>query len=322
MNYNRDKSILTLATGKKLYADMAVNLGLSIRHWAPKYRFQIATDLPTEFFPKELDFEILRFPEGSLGVGFSSKLRLDLITTSEKTLFIDGDCLLFGELDSIFDRFSGHPVSVVGGSISEGEWFGDVKSVLGKMGLKEMPKFNGGIYYLERGPVCSSVYARARELESRYDELGLVRLRGRPNDELLMSLAMAEYGMKAIPDDGMIMGDLYSYSGIPSLNILRGRTLLRNPPKTSFLHRDWNPLAKASPVIVHFLGDAHNLPEYQTDVLALNLNNRGIPSCVSRSISCFFILYPGIVKRSIKNIMRPIFHRIFGVRRIIKSERI
>lgn len=316
------KKILTLAAGKKIYADMAISLGLSVRHWDPKYHFQIATDLPTEFFPKELDFEILRFPEGALGVGFSSKLRLDLITTSEKTLFIDGDCLVYGELDSIFDRFSGQPVSVVGGTISEGEWFGDVKSVLRKLGLKEMPKFNGGIYYLERGPVCSSVYARARELESQYDELGLVRLRGRPNDELLMALAMAEFGMKAIPDDGMIMGDLYSYSGIPSLNILRGRTLLRNPPKSSSIHRDWNPLSKANPLIVHFLGDAHNLPEYRADVLALNLYKRGIPAFLSRFISCFLLLYPGKTKRFLKNLMRPYFHFIFGIRRINQSERV
>jgi hypothetical protein len=269
-----------------------------------------------------LDFEILRFPEGSLGVGFSSKLRLDLIATAEKTLFIDGDCLLYGDLGPIFDRFSGHPVSVVGGSISEGEWFGDVKSVLGKLGLKEMPKFNGGIYYLEKGPVCRSVYARARELESRYDELGLVRLRDRPNDELLMALAMAEHGMKAIPDDGTIMGDPQSYPAPMKLDITRGVVILTNPPIPSPIHVSWNPLTKATPAIVHFLGNAHQTPEYRAETSFLSLKNKGLSVYIAYTFSRIFILYPGLFKRWFKNQFRAVYHRILGLRTIQKSERI
>lgn len=71
--------------------------------------------------------------------------------------------------------------------------------------IQAMPRFNGEVYYLERGRICEKVYETARELERRYDDIGFVRLRGHPNDEVLVSLAMALHGQEPIPERGDIM---------------------------------------------------------------------------------------------------------------------
>ena len=67
-----------------------------------------------------------------------------------------------------------------------------------------MPRFNGGIYYLEPGPTCTAVYEAARQLLPRYDELGFVRLRGSENDEVLMASALAIHGIAPLVEDGLI----------------------------------------------------------------------------------------------------------------------
>ena len=125
----------------------------------------------------------------------------------------------------VFDRFAGKPVSVIGGTISEGEWFGDVAHTCQLAGVSELPKFNGGIYYLKSGPKATAVYERARALLLDYDAMGLVRLRDAPDDELLMAIAMAQEGCCAIPEDGEIMGD---FRRPPCRPRLHGQGPLRN----------------------------------------------------------------------------------------------
>ena len=139
--------------------------------------------------------------------GSHRKLLLDKYSPADECLFIDADCLCQRSIEWIFERFTGHAVSVVGGEVREGEWFGDVQAVCERVGVAALPNFNGAIYYLERGPKATAVYERARHLNSRYDALGLVRLRGQPNEELPLAIAMAQEECRAIPDDGTIYGD-------------------------------------------------------------------------------------------------------------------
>jgi hypothetical protein len=143
------RSVLTIATGKPIYWSMAMELARSFRYWhkGTDIKFSVITDMVDARAIIGVD-KILISP-GEFGIGFSTKLHLDRFVTSGQTLFIDADCLCVRPLDSVFTRFKGKSVSVVGGTIADGEWFGDVRRTCELAGVPCLPKFNGGIYYLE-----------------------------------------------------------------------------------------------------------------------------------------------------------------------------
>ncbi|MFI5140668.1 MAG: hypothetical protein ACHQIM_22815, partial [Sphingobacteriales bacterium] len=158
--------ILTIGTGKKLFVDLAVNLARSFLYWntGNGIIFQLVTDQP-DLVPADLyrKIQVITIKPGELGLGFSTKLHLDKLVSEGQTLFIDSDCLIYGDLNPVFEKFKGHDVSVVGDYIATGDWFGNVDAVCKKFDVSHLPKFNGGIYYLEKGDMASKVYQMARQ---------------------------------------------------------------------------------------------------------------------------------------------------------------
>lgn len=147
------KYILTIGVQKKLYVDLAVNLALSFLHWHKNsaIKFKLVTDQP-ELVPAFLSdkIQVCTIQPNELGQGFSTKLHLDKLAEEGQTLFIDSDCLIAGNLDWVFPLFEGHDVSVIGNYISKGEWFGDIESICAQFKIARLPKFNGGVYYLQK----------------------------------------------------------------------------------------------------------------------------------------------------------------------------
>jgi hypothetical protein len=318
-----DRAVLTLALGPKVYRDMAVNLARSIRRWhaAPEMPVTIVTDDATPL-PRDLaNVRLLVLKPNELGVGFQTKLHLDRLAPARHTLFIDADCLLYEPLDRIFAQLKGRPVATVGGTISDGNWFGDIRALCRQLGVPAIPKFNGGLYYLEQGEITAEVYRRARELAGRYDELGLVRLRGHPNDELIMASAMALSGLTALPDDGSYLSDPQACPGPLCLNVLRGKRVLTNPPPPSPRHQSWYPFTQVRPALVHFLGHHTTTPVYRTEKLGLFLAAKGWPLGVADFIATAFVGLPGRAMDWTKEQLRPIFRRLVGRRSIPRSPR-
>ncbi|WP_230145530.1 hypothetical protein [Pedobacter sp. Bi36] len=264
---------------------------------------------------------IIPLTENQLGKGFSTKLHLEKLAPPGRTLFIDSDCLIYGNIQSIFDRFAGHAVSVIGDFISKGEWFGDIESICKKLRLKKIPKFNGGVYYLENGDLAKQIYETAQNLERRYDEIGFVKLRGTSNDEVLMAVAMEMNGQNPILDDGTIMGDLQACQGDYKLNVIEGHAELSNPAYPSPLHQSWYPHTTIHPLIVHFLGYYTQHHPYLLDAYRLRKKLENNLTIWNRLKGNFTIKYPSQLKSAVKNIFRPLFHCLFGYRSIGRSER-
>jgi hypothetical protein len=322
---NSARNILTIATGKKLYLDMAVNLARSFRLWnsGNDIKFYLATDQPAGLPADVKDFvETIALQPGELGDGFSPKLHLDKLAPEGQTLFIDSDCLIYGDIKPVFEKFAGHPVSVVGHYISSGEWFGDVGAICKKYKVMSMPKFNGGIYYLENGEKAKKLYELARQLEQQYDEIGFVPLRNRPNDEVIISLAMALNDETPFIDDGTIMSDPLSCPGKFKTDVLNGKTFLENPPNPSPLHQDWYPFEKVSPLIIHFLGHHVQSYQYKKDAYRLSKLHQSSISFAEKLKSDLFIEWPMRARAAFKNMLRPLYKLIFGTRRIKPSERL
>lgn len=315
------RGVLTLALGPPFYYQLAVNLARSFVLWHPEtsLRFVLATDSELPLPDDLTGIEILRLPVGRYGSGFSPKLHLDEITPLDRTLFIDADCLCVRSVEPAFALFTGRAVSVSGKMISEGEWFGDVARVRKKFGLPAIPKFNGGIYYLEKGELAEDIYATARLLEPHYDELGLVRMRGSATDELLMSLAQAIHGATPVPDDGTLMSDPQACPGPLSIDVLTGKAVLTNPPVPDPRHIPWYPHSRVEPAIVHFLGHHSHGLIYRRE--ALLLARRHWPRFLARFVTALTFSWPGEIVLGLKNLLRPLYHRLFGVRPVSSESR-
>jgi len=317
--------VLTIATGKKVFVDMAANLARSFLWWhaSSDIQFQLVTDQP-QFVPADIieKIQIIKVEPGQLGKGFSAKLQLDKLVSDGKTLFIDSDCLVFGPLDVVFEKFKGAAVSVAGGYIAAGDWFGDIGSVCKKFDVPHIPKFNGGLYYIEKSETSKKVYETARQLETDYDKIGFLRLRGLPNDEVLMALAMQLHGQVPVPDDATIMSDLQACQGKYEIDVVNGVRSLNNPPYPSPLHQDWYPFKTVSPLIVHFLGYYTLHYPYLREVYRLK---KALAKKLNRLIELAAILKieaPARIKEQIKKTFRPLYHKLAGVRKIKTSERV
>ncbi|MFN7714932.1 MAG: hypothetical protein ACK5QS_05580 [Pseudanabaenaceae cyanobacterium] len=321
-----DRAVLTIATGKPIYIRMAINLARSFKWWHKNsdIKFLLATDQAHLIPPDLSGIQIIELQPNQYGQGFSPKLYLDKLSPADKTLFIDADCLCTGSLELVFERFSGHAVSVVGGTITAGEWFGDVAAVCQEFKVDGLPKFNGGLYYFEKGEMSTRIYETARDLEPRYDEIGLVRLRNHPNDELLMAISMAIHDQTTIPQDGSIFTDPQAFPGKLSIDTLRGKSHLINPPPPNPKHQEWNPIVEANPLLVHFLGHhAANYPYTREEMrLVLACASEHLPVWVIDGWVTLVHSIPQLSVRTFKNILRPLYHRLFGVRAVSVSERI
>ncbi|MFD2161028.1 hypothetical protein ACFSJU_01390 [Paradesertivirga mongoliensis] len=319
------RNVLTIATGKGLYIKLAVNLYHSFIYWneSNDIQFFLVTDRPdliNASSSKKLN--IVTIEPNQFGEGFSTKLWLDELAPPGQTLFIDSDCLIFGRIDALFDRFKGNPVTVVGTYCQEGEWFGNIEAICKRFNVSQIPKFNGGIYYIEKGPIATDVYIKARELEREYDEIGFIRLRNRPNDEVIMALSMQLKKMIPVKDDGTIMSDPQSCPGGYDIDVITGNRWLVNPPPPHPLHQQWYPFIKVSPVIVHFLGYYTQHYPYKREVYRLKLKLTGRLNPLSDFICKLKLEYPERFKLLSKKTFRSSYHRIFGVRKVKPSERI
>lgn len=318
------KTVLTLATEKPLYVEMAVNLARSFLWWheGSDIRFCLCTDQP-DLVPVDVKkhIEIYILQPGELGTGFSPKLHLDKLAGEGQTLFIDSDCLIYGNLAAVFSRFKNKSVSVVGGYIASGEWFGDITSICRKFNVQHLPKFNGGIYYLEKGLAATKVYETARALECQYDEAGFVRLRNRPNDEVLMALAMQLNNQTPIADDGSILGEFVNFASGVKTDLLNGIAELYNTPNHKRYNKHW-PLTVGKPLVVHYLGHHTQLLPYIKEVKQLKYifeDNR--KEAAARRLAFLNVTVPVRIKLRLTDILRPIFRVLFGTRQVKKSER-
>lgn len=319
------RSVLTLAVGPAVYLQMAVNLARSFRAWHTDERiqFHIITDYHGTL-PPDLDFvQIRRIKVGEFGTGFSPKLYLDKLGATEETLFIDGDCLCVRDLAPVFDRFQGRDVGVIGNCCSSGEHFGDIADRCRRFGVRWLPVFVGGLYFVRKTETAQKVFDVARRCETNYDENGFVRLRGTPNEEPLIAVGMAIWNQVPLEDDGTLKADAMLYHNCAALNVFRGIARLtgggRKPSPT------W-PLRSpptAMPAVVHFNASFAEHPPYtsQAEILRRVFAD-GWPIWLATVYARTMFSTPFVLRQFMKTMFRPVYRSIFGKRAIKPSRRV
>lgn len=312
----RERSVITIAAGKSSYFKMALSLARSMLLSNSTIPLYIVTDLDIPIPPELKNVRLLKYAAGQVPRGFSAKLSLDRYVQTQETLFVDADCIVLQPLAPLFDAFLDRPVGVLGVKQYEGEWFGDTKEIRDKLNLPYRPYFNGGVYYLRRSDELHQIFSRARELEKRYDEIGFRRLRGQPNEEPLISAAMAELQIEPLFNDGRYYADFQWWPQLKRLDVLSGVAELRNPAPPHQSHQSAFPAAEARPLVLHFLGHHIDAPVYVKARIALFLKCRKVP--MAGALATVWTL-PLFFREVLKNALRPAYRAVFGYRRIKES---
>jgi hypothetical protein len=319
-----DKCILTIATGKQLYMDMAATLARSYRatNRDTQIPFVIATDRPDRIASDVSDWvTTVRVNPLRHGEGFETKLWMDELSPARKTLFVDADCLIVQNVSPVFELFHGKAVSVLGECVSEGEWFGSIKDRCTRLNVAAVPRFVGAVYYFDKTLGAAETFQAARELAASYDTLGMVRLRNRKNEEPLISMAMALFGHLPVCDDGSIKADAMHFPDLHSVDVLRGHARFRN---TSGFRCTTSPrVAEALPRVAHFNDAYVNGKTYRREAFILRSTQQArCPPALARMAAWFWISLPSDIRASARNRLRPIYHALFGVRRVSGNPRL
>lgn len=159
-------------------------------------------------------------------------------------------------------------------------------------------------------------------LKKKYNEIGFIRLRNRPNDEVLMALAMQLHGQVPVADDGTIMSDPQACPGNYVVNVIKGKTKLTNPPLPHPAHQSWYPFTEVSPLVVHFLGDHTRNYPYKKEAYRLEMKAAEKSGLITEVKALVIFQLPKRLKHIIKNIFRPVYRFFFGTRGVDQSERI
>lgn len=220
------RGFVTLATGDDHYRRLAANLLRSYRRHCPEpLPFAIITDRETG---DTAAFDRVILVESAAG-NYLDKLALYDNLPFDETIFIDADCLAFGDLNAMFRWFaSADDVSCHGRILpltDKSGWF-DYENI-GKWQekVKYCVGLHGGVYFIRRGPKAEAVFRRARELALDYDSF---RFRGNfptPGDEPLMALAMAIEGCRPEPYRAEGICCFWEWKNALRMNVRWGRAV-------------------------------------------------------------------------------------------------
>ena len=186
------RGFVTIATGKKHYYKIAANLLCSYRLHAGARPFAIICDRENEYTSQFDKVVLMENPTHS----YMDKLRLFDCLPWDETIFIDADCLVYGDIDRWWTLFeeNGSAFSVFGCAYEDLEtnkgWFKTAGMGKYRDQIHFVPSFSGGIYYLRRTEICKQVFEIAKNAATHYRDYPFAIFQD-PADEPVIALGMA-----------------------------------------------------------------------------------------------------------------------------------
>lgn len=240
---------LVLASGPDVYLDMAVACAASIRYWDKTREIQLATDRPAfERDRRARVFDrITPFSPPEAYRGPLMKLLVSEVSTFDRTMFIDADCLMLrGDIDRYWKAVVDRDVACPGEWRSSGQWYDmKIEDICRLGGVPQIVRLNSGTLYFGRTAAATAYFDTAKQL---YRDLG--NFTGRihrklgPPDEPFLSLALARLGIAPVPivnDDGTAW----------MVSTHRGSEFHLDPHDGApFFHKG----TRVSPTLCHFIG--------------------------------------------------------------------
>ncbi|MDR2112591.1 MAG: hypothetical protein LBQ62_05770 [Candidatus Accumulibacter sp.] len=205
---------LTLATGSRLYLEIALNLALSLKLNDPARPLCLVTDagmdIPDTYRPF-FDRIVILSPRPGFH-GCLDKLRTNEVSPYDETMFIDSDCLLIkNDMDRHWTKFSGNGFMIAGGKQTQGHWYNfSISDAIEKLDIPYMVQMNSGVFYFRKGAEADLFFRTALELVEQHKELLGSRHRNRLQlaDEPFIGAALGKLIIEPIgydPAEGSIM---------------------------------------------------------------------------------------------------------------------
>lgn len=276
------KGFVTIATGWERYYILAYNLLLSYRfHSKSAGPFGIMCDRQNQWTEYFDDVIIIDSPVYC----YIDKLHILDMSPYDETIFIDADCLIYRDLNPLWDMFKEGPdVGVLGVTYplnSDKGWW-DVKD-LGE--LKEKVDYKmicqGGMYYVRNnGSSLPSFIETCRFIQEHYFEYHFNMCGDVLEDETVLTLASCVHHFLPVKDWAEVFA-YYPFVRLHHHDILSGNVVF-----------DWlveypEKIFKDS-FLIHF-GTANTLNTwaYKKEVFKLNNGRQGLDYYVA---FCFFAL--------------------------------
>ena len=235
------KGFITIATGREDYYRLAVNLLHSYRlRSSSPLPFAILADRENEY-TREFDrFCLLRSPSFS----YLDKLSLAEYLPYDINIFIDADCLAYGDLNSLFTVFEeADDVSCFGRVLPLDDhtgWF-EYDSLSSR--LQERVSYvvglHGGIYYLRRTGISANVFAEAVTLAEDYNSFAFKGRFLTPGDEPLVALSMALNGCRPVPFPKDAVCCYWEHEGRMRLDFASRTAVIRGKPDCHYMLVHW-----------------------------------------------------------------------------------
>ena len=221
------QGFVTIATGNVWYYRLALNLLHSYRlHSSNQYPFAIICDKENEV-TKEFDDVIVM--ENAL-CSCVDKVVLPDYLPYDETIFIDADCLVYGDIDNYWDSFSEATSLSAFGSVCPNDslygWF--KKDEVGDYSdsIRFIPEFNGGVYYLRKSEELEAFAVTAKDILQNYRDYRF-RQFTKPADEPIFALAMAVHGFKPAGDKSQPVA-VYPFANTFECDIVSGTNTYDN----------------------------------------------------------------------------------------------
>jgi hypothetical protein len=152
-----DRGYITVASGDRRYLEFAADLALSLREFG---RAPVALLLGDELAPQLSEAHraafdrVLPLPAGY--PAYLGKLAAPAASPYERTLYIDADCLVVGDLEALWSRIE------TAGFAAQGKYFGPdnaeehhgvaVRALMARLGIPRYLKTNTGFLYFRKAP--------------------------------------------------------------------------------------------------------------------------------------------------------------------------
>ena len=192
------RGFVTMATGGDQFYRIALNLLKSYKFFTTEpLSFAIICDRKNSYTEAFDDVIILE----NATCTYIDKISLLKLVPYDETIFIDADCLAYGDLNILFEKFAG---------ADDISCFGKVLPLDSKNGFfkrEDIGKYaneisycigiHGGIMFFRKSEVLNKIYDKCNEIKDHYYEYKFRYFKD-PADEPLIALSMALYGLRPV----------------------------------------------------------------------------------------------------------------------------
>ncbi|MEM9495934.1 MAG: hypothetical protein AAGA09_08010 [Pseudomonadota bacterium] len=260
------RGYITLATGRREFIEMAVNLVLSLRKFDPDKEFCLLHDQSIEFLTPQTralfhHLGDVRECPSKPSIANLNKLLGFEGSPFEETMFIDADCIIVkSDMDRHWEKMSAQDFNIAGEKAIGGSWYDlDIANLCKELGAPYIARMNSGVYYFNRSEKAEAVFKTSIDLFRERKELLAVQRKNYNYDYADEPFFGASMGVNRIdpasytPEEGSIMITTLHAKNV-EFDLASETSRIDKPAgfwiAGRFLAKKW---VRHSPTIAHFI---------------------------------------------------------------------